>query len=195
MRKAATTPDVDQIDRLEAKVKQLISMVDQLRTDRTRTDAENVRLAQELEEAQASIADAAGTSDEVSALRAERAASHRDVEGRIQPPRAEGWNGDREGRRAKRDAEEPAPAGGAPDVHDQSSTDARPNAPGELPGEVLEEAVLALVSDQGVEIPIPVHVAEREGSGRAEIHREARRRGGGEDPEAVIQVEKLMEVI
>jgi chromosome segregation ATPase len=89
MAKAAlATPsvDVEAIDRLEQKLKQLVSVLDRTRTEQARiTDElgraraeqaraaeENTRLRAELDTARAKVADAEGTGAELAALRSER---------------------------------------------------------------------------------------------------------------------------
>src|SRR3954451_14842574 len=89
MAKAAlATPsvDVESIDRLEKKLKQLVSVLDRTRTEQARiTDElgraraeqaraaeENTRLRAELDTARAKVADAEGTGAELAALRSER---------------------------------------------------------------------------------------------------------------------------
>jgi hypothetical protein len=71
--------DLEAIDRLEEKIKLLVSMVDRLRSDNTRQAAEhsrlesdNQRLSRELEAARARLSDAEGTSSEIGTLREER---------------------------------------------------------------------------------------------------------------------------
>lgn len=71
MAKTATV-DLQPIDRLEEKVKQLVMLVDRLRTENTRVSDDNVRLMREVEslKARATEADTAGA--ELSTLREER---------------------------------------------------------------------------------------------------------------------------
>ena len=69
---AARTVDLEPIDRLEEKVKMLISMITRLKTDQARAAEENARLSRELESARARIADAEAGLSEVAALRMER---------------------------------------------------------------------------------------------------------------------------
>jgi chromosome segregation ATPase len=85
---AVATPSVDleAIDRLEQKLKQLVAVLDRTRTEnarateelaRTRTEQaraaeENTRLRAELEAARARAAEADGTGAELAALRTER---------------------------------------------------------------------------------------------------------------------------
>jgi len=60
------------IDRLEEKVKQLVSLIDTLRTERSRAIDEASRLQQEVQSLQARLSESANASAEVSALREER---------------------------------------------------------------------------------------------------------------------------
>jgi chromosome segregation ATPase len=83
---AAPTIDLDAIDRLEQKLKQLVAVLDRTRTEhahateeltRARTEQaraaeENTRLRAELDAARARLADAEGTGAELAALRTER---------------------------------------------------------------------------------------------------------------------------
>jgi regulator of replication initiation timing len=69
---AARTVDLEPIDRLEEKVKMLISMINRLKTDQARAAEENARLSRELESARARIADAEAGLAEIAALRMER---------------------------------------------------------------------------------------------------------------------------
>ena len=68
----ARTVDLEPIDRLEEKVKLLVSVVAQLRSDHTRALDENARLTQELESVRARLADAEAATSELDALRDER---------------------------------------------------------------------------------------------------------------------------
>jgi len=64
--------DLQPIDRLEEKVKQLVSLIDTLRTERSRAIDEASRLQQEVQSLQARLSESANASAEVSALREER---------------------------------------------------------------------------------------------------------------------------
>ena len=66
------TVDLQPIDRLEEKVKQLVAMIDSLRADRAKALDEVARLERELDAAKARLGEAAGASAEVTALREER---------------------------------------------------------------------------------------------------------------------------
>lgn len=74
MAKAVATRslDLETIDRLEEKIKQLVGVVERLRTESTRLADDNTRLARELDSARARLADAEGTDAELTALREER---------------------------------------------------------------------------------------------------------------------------
>jgi regulator of replication initiation timing len=69
---ARTAVDLQPIDRLEEKVKQLVSLIDTLRSDRSRAVDEASRLQQEVHALQARLSESANASAEVSALREER---------------------------------------------------------------------------------------------------------------------------
>jgi regulator of replication initiation timing len=66
------TVDLQPIDRLEEKLKQLVQLVDRLRAENTRVSDDNLRLMREVEalKARASEADTAGA--ELTTLREER---------------------------------------------------------------------------------------------------------------------------
>ena len=66
------TVDLEPIDRLEEKVRQLVGMIERLRGDQARLTQENQRLAGELEMAQARLAEAEGAGVELPTLRDER---------------------------------------------------------------------------------------------------------------------------
>ena len=68
----ATRTDLDPIDRLEEKVRMLVSIVTQLRADHARATEDNARLARELDTLRARLADSEATGSELSALREER---------------------------------------------------------------------------------------------------------------------------
>ena len=74
MAKAVATRSIDLevIDRLEEKLKLLVGMVERLRADGVRMSDENTRLLRELEASRNRLADAEGTSVELTALREER---------------------------------------------------------------------------------------------------------------------------
>lgn len=72
MAKTATSVDLQPIDRLEEKVKQLVQLVDRLRAENTRVSDDNVRLMREVEALKARMSDADTASAEVTSLREER---------------------------------------------------------------------------------------------------------------------------
>ena len=69
---AARSLDLEPIDRLEEKVKLLVSMIDRLRADNARAADDNARLARELDAMRGRLAEAEGASTELTALREER---------------------------------------------------------------------------------------------------------------------------
>jgi regulator of replication initiation timing len=69
---AARSVDLEPIDRLEEKVKLLVSLIARLKADQARAAEENARLSHELESARARIADTEAGLEEVAALRMER---------------------------------------------------------------------------------------------------------------------------
>lgn len=68
----ARTVDLDPIDRLEDKVKLLVSVVTQLRDEQARSATERARLEQEIETLRERLASAEGVGSELEALRDER---------------------------------------------------------------------------------------------------------------------------
>jgi regulator of replication initiation timing len=69
----ATRSDLDPIDRLEEKVRMLVSIVTQLRADHARVTEENGRLVRELDHMRSRLAaENEATGSELSALREER---------------------------------------------------------------------------------------------------------------------------
>ena len=66
------TVDLEPIDRLEEKVRQLVGMIERLRGDQVRLTQDNQRLADELELAHARLAEAEGVGVELTTLRDER---------------------------------------------------------------------------------------------------------------------------
>jgi len=66
------TVDVQPIDRLEDKVRQLVGLVDSLRADRAKAVDEAARLQRELDAVKARLGEAASASAEVATLREER---------------------------------------------------------------------------------------------------------------------------
>ena len=69
---ATRSVDIEAIDRLEEKLKLLVGAVERLRTDGARMADENTRLSRELDSARSRLADAEGSTGELSALREER---------------------------------------------------------------------------------------------------------------------------
>jgi regulator of replication initiation timing len=70
--KTATPSAVEPIDRLEEKIKLLVSVIGRLRGDQSRVMDENTRLQRELEALKGRLSDAEGTAGELSELRGER---------------------------------------------------------------------------------------------------------------------------
>ena len=70
--KTATPTAVEPIDRLEEKIKLLVSVIGRLRQEQTRVTEDNARLQRELESFKTRIADAEGVTREVAELRGER---------------------------------------------------------------------------------------------------------------------------
>ena len=69
----ATRIDLDPIDRLEEKVRTLVSIVTQLRADHARVTEENGRIARELDNMRSRVAaESEATGSELNALREER---------------------------------------------------------------------------------------------------------------------------
>lgn len=69
---ATSSLDIEAIERLEQKLKQLVGVLDRTRTEVSRAADENARLRSELDAARARIAEAEGTGSELAALRQER---------------------------------------------------------------------------------------------------------------------------
>jgi regulator of replication initiation timing len=71
---AATTtiPALEPIDRLEEKIKMLVSVIGRLRGEQTRAVEENARLQREVEALRARLTDAETAAGEVGTLRNER---------------------------------------------------------------------------------------------------------------------------
>lgn len=69
---AKTAVDLQPIDRLEEKIKQLVSMVDTLRAERAKALDEVTRLQREADTLRARLGDAEGANAEASTLREER---------------------------------------------------------------------------------------------------------------------------
>jgi uncharacterized coiled-coil DUF342 family protein len=72
MPRTSTPTEVQPIDRLEEKVRQLVGMIDTLREERAAAAEEITRLRRELDAAHARIADTANATAELGTLREER---------------------------------------------------------------------------------------------------------------------------
>jgi regulator of replication initiation timing len=69
---AARATELDAIDRLEEKIRLLISVVERMKTEQARAADENVRLMREVETLRARAAEADNIGAEVTVLREER---------------------------------------------------------------------------------------------------------------------------
>ena len=72
MARTGAAMELQPIDRLEEKVKQLVSLIDTLRADKARAIDEAARLQQEVGTLRARLSESANASAEVSSLREER---------------------------------------------------------------------------------------------------------------------------
>ncbi len=72
MAKTTTGVELDAIERLEDKVRKLVSIVEQARTEQARLTTENKALGEELNALRKKLVDSEGTAAEVAALREER---------------------------------------------------------------------------------------------------------------------------
>ena len=74
MSNAATAPaaDIAVVERLDEKIRQLISLVEKSRGEATKLRTDNDRLGKEVDALQAQLSDAAGVSAELQAMREER---------------------------------------------------------------------------------------------------------------------------
>jgi chromosome segregation ATPase len=72
MARTGATADTQPIDRLEEKIRLLVSMLDTRRAERARAADEVARLERELEAARARLTEATGASTELAGLREER---------------------------------------------------------------------------------------------------------------------------
>lgn len=68
----ARTVDVEPIDRLEEKIKLLVSMVASLRAEQAKAADENARLIQEIDSLRVRLSDTESVNEEMAALREER---------------------------------------------------------------------------------------------------------------------------
>ena len=82
---AAPSLDIEAIDRLEEKLKQLVTVLDRTRAEYARAADENARLRAELDSARGRIAEAEGTGHELAALRG--------LEGQVARVRSHGRGG------------------------------------------------------------------------------------------------------
>ncbi len=64
--------DLEPIDRLEEKIRMLVSTLERLKTEHTRVADENARLQRDIEAARARLADAEASHAETASLREER---------------------------------------------------------------------------------------------------------------------------
>jgi regulator of replication initiation timing len=69
---AARSVDLEPIDRLEEKMKLLVSMVERMKSEQSRAAEENQRLSRELESMRARMAAHDGLASELSAMKEER---------------------------------------------------------------------------------------------------------------------------
>ena len=74
MAKAVATPgiDIELIERLEEKVKLLVSVIERMRSDSARQSDEIARLSRELDATRSRLMEAEGAGAEITALREER---------------------------------------------------------------------------------------------------------------------------
>ena len=72
MSTTVTAADLGVVERLDEKIRQLITLVEKSRAESTRLRAENERLGKEVDALQAQLTDAQGVAVELKALRDER---------------------------------------------------------------------------------------------------------------------------
>jgi regulator of replication initiation timing len=72
MAKTAQTLEIDAIERLEDKIRKLVTMVEHMRADHARLNGENKTLSDEIAAVRKRLVDAEGASAEITALRQER---------------------------------------------------------------------------------------------------------------------------
>lgn len=72
MAKTAQSVEIDAIERLEDKVRKLVSLVEEMRADRARLSAENRALSDEVGALRKKLVDGEGAAAEVASLREER---------------------------------------------------------------------------------------------------------------------------
>ncbi|AMY09629.1 hypothetical protein LuPra_02850 [Luteitalea pratensis] len=68
----ATAADLAVVERLDEKIRQLITLVEKSRAEATKLRTDNDRLGKEVDALQAQLSDAAGVSTELQAMREER---------------------------------------------------------------------------------------------------------------------------
>jgi archaellum component FlaC len=64
--------ELEPIDRLEEKIKRLVSIVERMKADQARAADENLRISRELEQMRARLAASDGVSNELASLKQER---------------------------------------------------------------------------------------------------------------------------
>jgi regulator of replication initiation timing len=72
VRSGAAAVDVQPIDRLEEKVRQMVSVIDALREEKTKAVEESARLQQEVASLKARIAEGASATADLATMREER---------------------------------------------------------------------------------------------------------------------------
>jgi FtsZ-binding cell division protein ZapB len=72
MSTTATAADLGVVERLDDKIRQLITLVEKSRTEATKLRAENERLGKDIDALQAQLINAEGVAVELTALREER---------------------------------------------------------------------------------------------------------------------------
>lgn len=72
MSTTVTAADLGVVERLDEKIRQLITLVEKSRTEATRLRGENERLTRDVDTLQAQLSDAEGVAIELKALRDER---------------------------------------------------------------------------------------------------------------------------
>ena len=72
MSRSSATVDLQPIDRLEEKVRQLVGLVDTLRAERAKALEETARLQREVDAVKGRLGEAAGATAEAATLREER---------------------------------------------------------------------------------------------------------------------------
>jgi regulator of replication initiation timing len=69
---ASRSAELEPVDRLEEKIRLLVSTVERMKSDQVKATEENARLRRELEAARARLAEAELSTEEMSSLREER---------------------------------------------------------------------------------------------------------------------------